>query len=65
MGALLSEEGGTRGREASGLPCPGVVFILGIMHYGTAATEKKENHQKGVGNKESGRGSDKRTPYGE
>ena len=38
--------GGTRGREASGLPCPGVVFILGIMHYGTVATEKKENHQK-------------------
>ena len=41
------EGGGTRGREASGLPCPGVVFILGIMHYGTVATtEKKENHQK-------------------
>jgi hypothetical protein len=40
------EEGVTRGREASGLPCPGVVFILGIMHYGTVATEKKENHQK-------------------
>ena len=32
--------------EASSLPCPGVVFILGIMHYGTVATEKKENHQK-------------------
>ena len=34
-----------------------VVFIFGIMHYyGTAATEKEENHQqKGVGNKESGR----------
>ena len=41
-----SEEGGTRGREACGLHCPGVVFILGIMHYGTVATEKKENHQK-------------------
>ena len=38
--------GGTRGREACGLPSPGVVFILGIVHYGTVATEKKENHQK-------------------
>lgn len=55
------EDGGTRGRPEA---CPVPAWFLFWVSYATGtvgrATEKNEHHQKGVGNRESGRGSDKK-----